>query len=394
MVRDPRPGAKVKGPSESQSRKGEVDPVNDELIELKLDRRRRPASGPDDALRTLVDQLLKLVADIATRDNALKPPPDLRDRISVLREVVGRGRETAEPVADLAEATLDACEEYFSRARERAIDREIEFIDIIDTLREAVRSLAGNTSSFTEDMLGTSQRFHELLQIDDLHAIKERIVVETKTLRQRVVEKQQSDKDLYDRLASRIENLQHSLQRAEEDASVDPLTGVANRRTFDRVLSEWASSESTTAFSIAMFDLDDFKKINDAYGHPVGDRVLLVTAGILRNSVRTGDLVARYGGEEFVVLLRDCPIDLAEARLGKILESIATTRYEYEDDGQVRALRFTASCGLTESSEGESPAALIRRADDALYDAKKKGKNRVAVRKRSIFQSLFGRHAS
>jgi diguanylate cyclase (GGDEF)-like protein len=105
-------------------------------------------------------------------------------------------------------------------------------------------------------------------------------------------------------------------------------------------------------------------------------------------------MVARYGGEEFVVLLADCPTDLAEARLGKVLESIATTRFEYEENGQVRALRFSASCGLTEFTEGESPAGLLRRADSALYDAKKKGKNRVATRKRSIFENLFGRHVS
>ena len=209
------------------------------------------------------------------------------------------------------------------------------------------------------------------------------------------MEKQQADKELYDRLASRIEKLQASLERAEEDASLDPLTGLANRRTFDRVLSEWTSiGPDGGGFSLAMFDLDDFKTINDTYGHPVGDRVLLVTAQILQDSIRTGDLVGRYGGEEFVVLLKDCPIDLAEARLAKILESIATTRYEYEENGEVRALRFTASCGVTEFSDGEAQETLLQRADDALYDAKKKGKNRVEVRKRSIFQSLFRRRAS
>lgn len=369
--------------------------MNDELIELQLSRRRRPASDPDDALKTLVDHLLKLVAEIATQDNALKPPPELRDHISRLREAVGRGRETSEPFIDLAEATLDACEDFFSSAREHAIEREIEFIHIIETLREAVRSLAGNTSSFTRDMIGTSQRFQKLLAIDDLHAIKERIVTEAEELRRLVVEKQQADKELYDRLASRIEKLQASLERAQEDASLDPLTGLANRRTFDRVLSEWTSAGlDGRGLCIAMFDLDDFKTINDTYGHPVGDRVLLVTAQILRASIRTGDFVGRYGGEEFVVLLRDCPIDLAEERLAKILESIAETRYEYDENGEVRALRFTASCGVAEFSDGEAPETLLRRADDALYDAKKKGKNRVVIRKRSIFQSLFGRIAS
>jgi diguanylate cyclase len=372
--------------------------VRDKLIELGWGRRKRPSSGPEDDLRTLVDQLLRLVSDIAVSDKSLKPPLELRERISTLREVVGRGRESAEPTSGLAEATLDACEEFFSRAREHAINREIEFIEIIDALREAVRSLGGGASSFTESMLGATRRFDDLLELDDLQAVKKRIAVETGDLRKRVVEKEESDKELCTRLSSRIGKLQQSLQRAEEDASLDALTGVANRRTFDRALEAWTASfkENRRPFSIAMIDLDDFRKINDTHGHRVGDRVLLVSAQIFEKSIRTGDMVARYGGEEFVVLFRDCPADVAEARLGKILESVSSTRFDYGDESSPQYLRFTASVGLTEFSGGESAANLVKRADEALYDAKKRGKNHVVSRKRSRLKNLFGgkRHAS
>ena len=167
---------------------------------------------------------------------------------------------------------------------------------------------------------------------------------------------------------------------------------MANRGSFDKAIEGWV--ESDDKFSLAMVDLDDFKKINDTYGHPVGDRVLLGAAQALGKSIRSGDMVARYGGEEFVVLLRNCNLVMAETRLSQILEDLANTRYEYGSGPEKCHIQFTASCGLAEFDSGESTDDIVQRSDQALYEAKKRGKNRVVVKKKSLLKGLFGRRSA
>ena len=136
---------------------------------------------------------------------------------------------------------------------------------------------------------------------------------------------------------------------------------------------------------LALADIDNFKMINDAHGHPIGDRVLVGAAQILSGSLRPADFVARYGGEEFAILLSGMKLAGAEARIGDLLKTIAAHRFEYESG----SLQFTLSCGMAEFVKGDTADVLIARADDALYDAKRKGKNRVVTAKKSVLKSLF-----
>ena len=117
-------------------------------------------------------------------------------------------------------------------------------------------------------------------------------------------------------------------------------------------------------------------------------------AQALGKSIRSGDMVARYGGEEFVVLLRDCDLVMAETRLSQILEDLVNTRYEYGSGPEKCHIQFTASCGLAEFDSGESADDIVQRSDQALYEAKKRGKNRVAVKKKSLLKGLFGRRSA
>jgi len=138
-----------------------------------------------------------------------------------------------------------------------------------------------------------------------------------------------------------------------------------------------------------MIDVDDFKQINDTHGHPIGDRVLLCTAQWLTRGLRQTDFVARYGGEEFAVLLGAATVGQVEDRMREVVAGIAGSSYEYELLGKKERVRFTVSCGLTDLQDGDTEETLIRRADEALYDAKRKGKNRVTVKKRSALKSLL-----
>ena len=366
--------------------------MQDEFVELKLGRQDLVTSDGGEALLAIIDRLLSLITDVAVGNESLKATPELRANLQEFQRVAAGTRESDQTLASLAESCISACEDFFGRAREHSLNREIEFIEIIDALRETLRTLAGQSEQFNESLIGSSERFTRMLEIDDLQVLKHQILVESRDLNQKVEDKQKFDRDSYSKLSTRIENLQQRLDRAEEDAMMDPLTQVANRGSFDQTVKNWVDSfgPGETSFALALFDLDDFKKVNDTYGHQVGDRVLIAAAQLLKKPTRSIDMVARYGGEEFVVLLRRCPIDQATERFNKMISEIASTRFEFGSEDQGQFLQFTASCGLAEFSGNESVESLIKRADEALYEAKKQGKNRVVAKKKSRLRGLFG----
>ncbi|MET1117211.1 MAG: diguanylate cyclase [Comamonas sp.] len=168
----------------------------------------------------------------------------------------------------------------------------------------------------------------------------------------------------------------------ESLAVKDALTGLANRRRFDEVLeSEWSESlRSRAALALLMLDVDHFKHINDAHGHPFGDQVLKSFATMLAHVVqRPGSLVARYGGEEFAILLPQTDASSAVKLAEFIRQQIEGMSFGNEQTGVVR---ITVSIGIACTShcaEGSSSATLVDMADKALYGAKRKGRNHVGV---------------
>ena len=170
----------------------------------------------------------------------------------------------------------------------------------------------------------------------------------------------------------------HSYQeRVERMASTDKLTGLYNRQAFD-LMFEAAVAEAGrdgTPFALLSLDLDHFKEINDTYGHQAGDAVLERTARILQAGVRSSDSVFRWGGEEFLVLLRKCPKDAAMLVGDKLRTSLKLTVTTH--DG--REIRITVSAGVADYHNDESGKDLIKRADQALYEAKRLGRDRVVA---------------
>jgi diguanylate cyclase (GGDEF)-like protein/PAS domain S-box-containing protein/putative nucleotidyltransferase with HDIG domain len=174
--------------------------------------------------------------------------------------------------------------------------------------------------------------------------------------------------------ASSQVSLEQRVQTLHEKATRDALTGVANRAEFDRVLHQFAADHlaSGVPCSLIICDLDFFKKVNDNYGHQAGDEALVSFAALLRRHCRSGDLVARYGGEEFVLLCTDCDNATATRRAQQI-------RIELSELPQpmLGGRCITASFGVTEVQNGDTPEAMLRRADRALLQAKDNGRNQV-----------------
>jgi diguanylate cyclase (GGDEF)-like protein len=163
---------------------------------------------------------------------------------------------------------------------------------------------------------------------------------------------------------------------AEEEihllATTDSLTGIANRREFSAILEREVARVKRYGkpLSLTMFDLDYFKRVNDTFGHDVGDDVLQAVTGLVKKSIRSVDVVARWGGEEFMVLMPESDMQAAEKASEKLRLAIAG--HQFDTVGKV-----TASFGVAAFEPQDDLNSLLKRADDALYRAKDKGRNRV-----------------
>ncbi|MBM3513485.1 MAG: diguanylate cyclase [Alphaproteobacteria bacterium] len=175
-----------------------------------------------------------------------------------------------------------------------------------------------------------------------------------------------------------IASLKNDLDTIRQEAYTDGLTGVANRKAFNKRIDELTSAMRAKSGHLCLLltDIDHFKKFNDTYGHLVGDRVIKTVAKTLARSVRDQDFVARYGGEEFAVLFPATRLTNAVAAADKIRAAVCAREMQNRDNWQNLG-RITVSVGVAEFAIGEKIDDLIARADTALYLAKQTGRNRV-----------------
>ncbi|SFH33977.1 diguanylate cyclase (GGDEF) domain-containing protein [Desulfotomaculum arcticum] len=153
-------------------------------------------------------------------------------------------------------------------------------------------------------------------------------------------------------------------------STIDELTGVANRRRLEAYLTETA--DKSIPLSIIMMDIDYFKKVNDTYGHGVGDEVLRHFARVVQKAIRPDDFLARYGGEEFIVV---CKASIEQA--AQVAERIRKSIEKSQAKTAAGEIKITASLGIAEFREGDTPGIVKERADQALYKAKNGGRNKV-----------------
>ncbi|GGN93675.1 hypothetical protein GCM10010112_82190 [Actinoplanes lobatus] len=185
--------------------------------------------------------------------------------------------------------------------------------------------------------------------------------------------------DRLDRMAAMrdaiaVERRRQEHERLSRDLVVDDLTGLANRRGYQAYLDSLGATIDHGSYAVMMIDVDHFKKVNDRFGHDIGDLVLIRLGHILAAQVRPADLAARLGGDEFVVILAEVLPGVPEARAGQILDAVRTHPW-----GEIAAgLTVSVSIGVHHGSRAELPA-LLSDADRSLYEAKHHGRGRVAV---------------
>lgn len=167
-----------------------------------------------------------------------------------------------------------------------------------------------------------------------------------------------------------ITSFKEENEKLQLQATTDMLTGIDNRFKFDEIIDEWRACGND--YSVIYFDIDHFKRINDRYGHDKGDEILSDLACLVRDLLRDEDVFARLGGEEFIILLKNMPLKRASEVAERIRHVVEF--YPFALDRCV-----TCSFGVAKSQEGETPEETIKRADSAMYVAKRSGRNRVEI---------------
>ena len=190
-----------------------------------------------------------------------------------------------------------------------------------------------------------------------------------------------SNAQLHQRLNDTLEEtqtLRSELEQQRRAALLDPLTGLLNRRGMDVQFDELMAIDPDEPLSVLMVDIDHFKRINDTYGHALGDAVIRNVAEVIRKCIRGADQAVRYGGEEFIVLLPQTPEDAALHLAETIRARIQSLRLVRKRDNFMLE-PFTASLGVATRGRDDTRETLLQRVDSALYASKGAGRNRVSV---------------
>jgi diguanylate cyclase len=350
----------------------------------------------------LCRELTDGLADLAEDDSWVQGQAEV-----MRRELLeGDAGLTARGVRSVGELLRSTRERQRGLRAERAQARAA-LKNSIQLMLAEIAALGAQTGRFSDRLGGYAEAIDRADSLDSLADTVREMVAESRAVQEGVSQTQQrlaTERDKADAMQQRVAALEDEIRRLSTEVSTDPLTQVSNRRgllqTFEAergkaqratqggeaaatlavakghesaTLSVAKGHESAT-LSVALIDIDNFKKLNDRLGHANGDEALKFLTRRVQQTLRPGDTLARYGGEEFVVLLPATPIDEAQRVLTRVQRSLSAELFMSDAEGQVFV---TFSAGVTAWRPGEELTASLERADEALYEAKRTGKNRT-----------------
>jgi diguanylate cyclase len=285
--------------------------------------------------------------------------------------------ETLARNGTLTEADLEQLyESYLSQIRtsDRIDKVGARVIGEIDDVMNLITDGLGISATYEESLSGATEKLKTTDSREQLRPIIESLVAATREMRE-------TNKALEDRLQlskTEISNLQQSLDAIRAESLTDPLTGLGNRKYFDRSIERAVEQALLNGepLSLLMFDIDHFKSFNDSYGHLTGDQVLRLVALSLKQTIKGQDITARYGGEEFAVVLPSTGLRQALTVADHIRRAVMAKELKKKSTGEILG-RVTISVGVSILKSTDDTDSLIERADACLYAAKRNGRNRV-----------------
>lgn len=319
-------------------------------------------------LRLLVENMTELVLDDrwlhgqieVVRDIIVKPLSQraLDDAERRLKEVLYKQSQLKAGLHDAREAIKQLLAGFVDHLADFA-EATSEYHDKIEACSEKI-SAASNISEL-ENVIGEVMKETRNIQLNALRSRDD-----LRLTQQKVKESEERIRQLESELAATSDMVRH-----------DQLTGVLNRHGLEEMFNKEVARarRHESALCVGLLDIDNFKKLNDSLGHDAGDQALIHLASVCRDTLRPQDTVARYGGEEFVILLPETSLNEATVALTRLQRELTKKFFLH---GNEKVL-ITFSAGVTQITEEDTQATVIKRADEAMYQAKKTGKNRVII---------------
>jgi len=333
-------------------------------------------SGDAGEQQELLLRLFRLLLDNVS--GLLDDDSWLRGQIDVVQELISGPLDTRK-LEDATRSLKDVIYKQ-SQLKHGISDVKLTVKNMMMTFIDRLGQVATSTGDFHEKIGGYSEKIRNADKISELNEIlddvlKETRIVQTEALKARdnMVMARQEVQDA----EARIHALEAKLQHMSELVREDQLTGSLNRRGLDDVFErEMARADRRgTPLCIAVLDLDDFKRLNDTYGHIAGDGALKHLVKVVKETIRSMDVVARFGGEEFLILLPETTIEAASQTMTRLQREL--TRHFFMHDNEKVLITFSAGVALRRPNEDQTE--LVKRADKAMYQAKQTGKNRVVI---------------
>ena len=325
-----------------------------------------------DALLRLLSLLLQNIGQLVDEDKWLT------GQVEIMREVI------REPL------TTDKINEAERRFKEVIYKQSMLKHSLIEA-KDSLKRLVGVFVQRLSELTTSTTDYHDKVEAyvgrvegaDDVVSLKnivEELMVDTRSMQVdmlRYRDEMAEARRQAESAETRVRKLEVELEQVSEQVSQDQLTGALNRRGLeDAMQREMARAErSGRPLSVAVLDLDNFKRLNDTYGHQAGDEALIHLIGVVRKTLRPTDIVARYGGEEFIILFSETQLEQAVATT-KRLQRELTKRYFLHNNER---LLITFSAGVAQLKPGDTQEIVFARADKAMYQAKLQGRNRVVV---------------
>lgn len=285
--------------------------------------------------------------------------------------------ETLARSGRLTEADLEQIyETYLSHIKtsDRIDKVGARVIGEIDDVMSLIGDALGMSAVYDASLSGASGELLAAETREQVRTIVAALIKSTQEMRE-------ANKALEGRLTlskNEISNLQQSLEAIRAESLTDPLTGLGNRKYFDRMIDTAVQGAFTKSepLSLLLFDIDHFKSFNDSYGHLTGDQVLRLVGLSLKQTIKGQDITARYGGEEFAVVLPNTALRQALTVADNIRRAVMAKELKKKSTGEILG-RVTISVGVSLLKSGDDTDSLIERADACLYAAKRNGRNRV-----------------
>ncbi len=334
--------------------------------------------------------------------SALAIPAVFESQTALLKEILLNPNQSSKPFVeildDLVQLLLKIKE--YGEAEQQDIDQFLLHIaaqladlnTIVTQTNTSMNTSVKNRNKLDQSIFTQVRELQiEAIKTSSLNTLKEMVNKCFKTVASDIKTHHQQEKEhqlqLQDHMADLVnkmialevetENLKMELKVIHTQAMQDTLTGLPNRNAYNQRLKEELAryKRYDTPLTLAVWDIDHFKSINDNFGHKSGDKVLALTASLLREHTRDTDFISRFGGEEFVMILPNTDKDSALILIEELRELIELAGF----NANGKAVPITVSCGLTELTSEDTEDSLFERADKALYDAKNQGRNRCCM---------------